>query len=98
MSTRIYVENLPAGTTPRDLMNLFAPYGNVVDVNLTVARNHQKPLGLGFVTMVTSEGARAAIQGLHGKQTATRTLIVTEVRPPSLGLGGAQRPPKPTGQ
>jgi cold-inducible RNA-binding protein len=94
MSTRIYVENLPAATTPRDLMNLFAPYGNIVDVNLTVHHNDQKPLGFGFVTMVTSEGARAAIQGLHGKELATRALIVTEVLPPNQRPAGAQGPSK----
>jgi cold-inducible RNA-binding protein len=98
MSTRLYVENLPAATTPRELMNLFAPYGNVVDVNITVHRNDQKPLGFGFVTMVTSEGARAAIQGLHGKQMATRALIVTEVLPPSHRPAGAQDPAKPPAQ
>lgn len=79
-------------------MNLFAPYGNVVDVNLTVDRDDQKPLGFGFVTMVTPEGARAAVQGLHGKQMATRRLVVSETRPPNHGAVGAQDPPKPAGQ
>jgi RNA recognition motif-containing protein len=98
MNTKVYVENLPAATTRGDLMNLFAPYGNVVDVSIAADHNNLQALGFGFVTMVTSEGARAAIQGLHGKQMATRTLIVTELRPPSLGPVGAQGPPKLPGQ
>ena len=89
----MYVENLPAAISVADLRNLFSAYGNVVDVNLTVGRDHKKPLGFGFVTMVTPEGARAAIQALHGKQIATRTLRVTETRPPDIGPDGAQ-PPK----
>jgi RNA recognition motif-containing protein len=97
MSIRIYVENLPAATTAADLINLFAPYGNVVDVNVAADRNNLQPLGFGFVTMVTPEGARAAIQGLHGKQMATRKLIVTEVRAPSPAPADTHAPPKPSG-
>jgi RNA recognition motif-containing protein len=95
MSTRIYVENLPAATTPGDLINLFAPFGNVVDVNIATDRDNFQPLGYGFVTMVTSEGAHAAIQGLNGRQLGKRSLIVTELRPPSLGSVGAPGSPKP---
>lgn len=95
MNARVYVENLPAATSAADLRNLFSPYGNVVDVKLTVDRDSQKPLGFGFVTMVTPEGARAAIQALHGKQIATRTLMVTETRPPGIGPTGNQLPKTP---
>jgi len=97
MSTRIYVENLPATTTREELTSLFAPYGNVVDVNLAADRNNLQPLGFGFVTMVTAEGARAAVEGLNGRQMSARTLIVTAVRPPSAGPADTPAPPKNTG-
>ncbi|MGD0745888.1 MAG: hypothetical protein ABSA45_12110, partial [Verrucomicrobiota bacterium] len=35
-----------------------------------------RPRGFGFVNMATSEGARAAIRALHGKEIGTHNLIV----------------------
>jgi len=92
MNTRIYVENLPATTSAADLRKLFSTYGNVVDVNLTFGHDHQKPVAFGFVTMVTPEGARAAIQAFHGKQMATQTILVTETRAPIVASAGAHTP------
>ena len=62
-------------------MNLFSVYGNVADVNIAVDRANHKPRGFGFVTMVTPEGARAAIQALNGKAIGTGALIVSEALP-----------------
>ena len=81
MNTKIYVDNLPPVTTESELMNLFSTYGNVVDVNIAVDRTSQKPRGFGFVTMVTPEGARAAIRSLDGKVMVAGTLAVSEARP-----------------
>ena len=81
MSTKICIENIAPATTENELNELFSAFGNVAEVNLVVERSHQKPRGLGFVTMVTSEGARAAIQALHGKHIAEHVLAVTEVTP-----------------
>ena len=78
MNTRLYVDNLAATTTYKDLMDLFSAHGNVVEVNLPVDRANGRPRGFGFVTMVTPEGARMAIQALHGKEIGTRTLTVSE--------------------
>ena len=97
MNTRMCVENLPAGTSVADLTGLFSAYGQVVDVNLTVDQSGQ-PQGFVFVTMATAECARAAILGLHRKQLAARTLIVTETRLPGPGLAGAQPLSKPARQ
>ena len=71
MNNKVYVDNLAAVTTERDLMKLFSPYGNVAEVNIAVDRANHKPRGFGFVTMATPEGARAAIQALHGKEIGT---------------------------
>jgi len=78
MNTRLCVDNLAATTTYKDLMDLFSAHGNVVEVNLPVDRVNGRPRGFGFITMVTPEGARAAIQALHGKEIGTRTLRVSE--------------------
>lgn len=81
MNTKVYVDNLAAVTTERDLKELFSGYGNVVDVNIAVDRASHTPRGFGFVTMATPEGARAAIQSLAGKAVGTRTLTVSEAWP-----------------
>lgn len=81
MNTKVYVDNLAAVTTERDLMELFSPYGNVAEVNVPMDRSNGRPRGFGFVTMATSEGARAAIRALHGKEIGTHYLIVSEAWP-----------------
>ena len=78
---KVYVDNLDAVTSERDLMNLFSPYGNVAEVNIAVDRINHKSRGFGFVTMATPDGARSAIRALHGKQIGTQNLIVSEAWP-----------------
>jgi RNA recognition motif-containing protein len=94
MSAKIHVDNIAASTTENELKELFSAYGNIVEVNVVVDRTHQKPRGFGFVTMVTPEGARAAIQALHGKQIAEHMLIVSEVRPGKEYAGMRRKPGK----
>jgi cold-inducible RNA-binding protein len=81
MNTKIYVDNLSPVTTESELMNLFSTYGNVVDVNIAVDRTSQKSRGFGFGTMVTPEGAQAAIRSLNGKVMGAGTLAVSEAWP-----------------
>ena len=78
---KVYVDNLAAITTERDLIDLFSPFGNVAEVNIMVDRVNHKSRGFGFVTMATSEGARSAIQALAGKIFGTRALTVSEAWP-----------------
>ena len=91
MNTKLYVGNLAATTTHNDLMDLFSAHGNVVEVNLPVARAN-RPRGFGFVTMVTPEGARSAIQALHGKQVGMHTLTVSQVCPLQKNAGASSGP------
>ncbi len=98
MNTKVYVENLAATTSAGELIDLFSTYGNVVDVNLTIARDGQKPGCSGVVTMVTPDGARAAIQALHGKQLAARTLVVIAAHLPNAGQAGSKSFPKSLGR
>jgi RNA recognition motif-containing protein len=81
MNTKIYVDNLAEITSEDDLLKLFSPYGNVAAVNIPIDRANQRPRGFGFVTMVTSEGARAAIQALNGKAIGTCTLTASAAWP-----------------
>lgn len=81
MKTKVYVDNLAAATTETELRDLFSPYGNVVDTNIWMEHENRRPLGFGFVTMVTSEAARAAVQALNGKVMRAKTLIVSQAWP-----------------
>jgi RNA recognition motif-containing protein len=90
MSAKIYVENIAPATTENELKELFSAYGNVAEVNIVVERADQKPRGFGFVTMVTPEGARAAIQALHGSRIGEHTLTVSETGPRAQRAGLAK--------
>ncbi len=101
MNTKVYVDNLAAATTENDLMDLFSPYGNVVEVSIRLDRANHRPRGFGFVTMATPEGARSAIQALNGKAIGTCTLTASEAWPheehnsSSNGRPGPKVPARP---
>lgn len=81
MKTKVYVDNLSVATTETELIDLFSPYGNVLDAKIWMEHENHRPLGFGFVTMVTSKAARAAVQALNGKVIRTNTLIVSQAWP-----------------
>lgn len=83
MNTKIYFENFAATTTEHDLRELFGPYGNIADVNMAVDRADGRLCTFGFVTMVTPEGAQAAVEFLNGKSIGAHTIVVTDAFPPS---------------
>jgi RNA recognition motif-containing protein len=95
MNTKIYVDNLAAVTTERQLIELFSVYDNVVNVSIAVDRTSRKPRGFGFVTMVTSEGARAAIQALNGKMIGANRINASEAWPDEEHANSRNRLRKP---
>jgi hypothetical protein len=76
-SSSIYVGNLPFNAGESDVKNLFAPYGEVVEVRLVKDRRSHRPKGYGFVEMSSSD-AKSAIKHLNGTDYAGRTLRVNE--------------------
>jgi RNA recognition motif-containing protein len=48
MHNKVYVDDLAAVTTERDLIDLFSSYGNVAEVNIAVDRIHHKLRSFGF--------------------------------------------------
>ena len=99
MNTRLYVENLASATTESNLLDLFSAYGNVVGVSLLKDGDNERPSGFGFVTMVTPEGARSALQALNGKAVGTGKLTVSETWPHQepAGFDRMLRPSKQRG-
>jgi cold-inducible RNA-binding protein len=88
MNTRLYVGNLSFDTTENDLQDMFAPFGPVSDVNLITDRMSGRSRGFAFVTMATPEAAKAAIDGMSGKEIGGRSITVNEARPKEEGGGG----------
>jgi RNA recognition motif-containing protein len=76
MSTNIYVGNLTFDTNSGDLKTLFAEYGEVARAQVIEDRDSGRSRGFGFVEMATSEGAKAAIEGLNGRNIGGRDLTV----------------------
>ena len=77
----IYVSNLAYNATDDDLRQLFESYGEVDTIRIITDRDTGQSRGFGFVEMPDSAAAKAAIQGLQGKELEGRTLTVNEARP-----------------
>jgi RNA recognition motif-containing protein len=77
----IYVSNIAFTASDADLRQLFASYGTVDKVSIITDRYTGQSRGFGFVEMPDSAAAKAAIQGVHGKELAGRTLTVNEAKP-----------------
>jgi RNA recognition motif-containing protein len=77
----IYVSNIAFNATIQDLRQLFESYGAVDKVSIITDRDTGQSRGFGFVEMPDSATAKAAIQGVQGKELAGRTLTVNEAKP-----------------
>jgi len=78
-TSNIYVGNLPFNAGMDDIKNLFAPYGEVVDIRMVKDRRSKRFKGYGFVEMDTA-GAISAIKNLDGTDYAGRTLRINEAK------------------
>ncbi|MBN1412191.1 MAG: RNA-binding protein [Spirochaetales bacterium] len=78
MSKKIYAGNLPYNTTEDDLQKLFGEFGEIVSVKVISDRNTGKSKGFGFVEMVNTDEASAAISALNGKEMNGRNIKVNE--------------------
>ena len=87
----IYVGNLPYETTEDELVELFAPYGEVTAVNIIKDRHTGESRGFGFVETKTKATGEAAVAGLAGKEMDGRTLVVNEALPKPDRGGGRGR-------
>ena len=79
----IYVGNLSAEITEKELREAFEAFGQVASVNIIKDRYSGQPRGFGFVEMPEKAEGQAAITGLKGKTLMDRTLDVSEARPRS---------------
>jgi len=78
-TSNLYVGNLPFNAGQDDIKNLFAPYGEVMDIRMVKDRRSKRFKGYAFVEMNTA-GAMAAVKQLDGNDYAGRTLRVNEAQ------------------
>lgn len=77
---KIFVGNLSRDVTDDDLRQAFEPFGKVESAEVVKERFSAEPRGFGFVEMPADAEARAAINGLNGKDLKGRPLTVNQAR------------------
>jgi RNA recognition motif-containing protein len=76
---KIYVSNLPAGSSNASLVNLFQPFGVIRFAHVVTCGNSGRCRGFGYVDMVREDGERAISQP-NGEITDGILLRVKEAR------------------
>ncbi len=77
----IYVGNLAYAMADEDLRAAFEPFGQVDTASVIKDKMTGRSRGYGFVTMNDDTQAKAAIEGLNGKEVQGRKIVVSESRP-----------------
>jgi len=78
VNKKIYVANLPSGTTESELKALFSNAGDVMSVNIVKDRQTGQPRGFAFVEMSNQWDARRAVSTLNRKNFMGKDLQVKE--------------------
>ena len=84
----IYVGNLSRETGEQELRQSFEAFGQVTRASIITDKFSGEPKGFGFVEMSNQAEAKAAIDGMSGKELNGRTLNVSEARPREERSGG----------
>jgi RNA recognition motif-containing protein len=77
----VYVGNLSYDLSEEDLKSAFEEYGEVTSAKIVSDRYSGRSKGFGFIEMSSDDEAKAAIEGLSGKELAGRAIVVNEARP-----------------
>jgi RNA recognition motif-containing protein len=95
---QIYVGNLSETITDDELREMFRAYGEVRAATIGRDRKSGQSQGYGFVEMPVKGEARAAIEGLRGKEIGGKPLRVRALKPGddfhqhALDLQGSGKP------
>jgi len=76
---KLYVGNLPIGTSNADLKELFSPFGEVTSAHVTKTKFSGCSRDFGLVEMLQEYGERA-VSELNGQQIDCMVLRVHEAR------------------
>ena len=77
---KLFVGNLPYGTTDDQLRELFLPFGTPESAKVITDRDTGESKGFGFVEFGNTGHAQQAMS-LNGKSVGGRALTVNEARP-----------------
>ena len=85
----IFVGNLPFRAEREDVIQLFAPFGEVVNCSLPLERDTGRKRGFAFIEMADEAIESKAIDGLQGTELMGRPLRINKAEP--RGSGGSRR-------
>ena len=83
----IFVGNLPFRAEQEDVIELFAPFGEVANCSLPLERDTGRKRGFAFVEMADPELETKAIDALQGAELMGRPLRINKAEP--RGGGGS---------
>ena len=85
----IFVGNLPFRAEREDVIQLFAPFGEVLNCSLPLERDTGRKRGFAFVEMADEAIESTAIDSLQGTELMGRPLRINKAEP--RGSGGPRR-------
>ena len=85
----IFVGNLPFRAEREDVLQLFAPFGEVLNCSLPLERDTGRKRGFAFVEMADEAIESTAIDGLQGTELMGRPLRINKAEP--RGSSGPRR-------
>ena len=85
----IFVGNLPFRAEREDVIQLFVPFGEVLNCSLPLERDTGRKRGFAFIEMADEAIESSAIDGLQGKELMGRPLRINKAEP--RGSGGSRR-------
>ena len=85
----IFVGNLPFRAEREDVIQLFAPFGEVLNCSLPLERDTGRKRGFAFIEMADEAIELTAIEGLQGAELMGRPLRINKAEP--RGSGGSRR-------
>jgi len=85
----IFVGNLPFRAERVDVIQLFVPFGEVVNWSLPLERDSGRKRGFAFIEMADEAIESKAIDGLQGTELMGRPLRINKAEP--RGSGGSRR-------
>jgi RNA recognition motif-containing protein len=85
----IFVGNLPFRAEREDVIQLFSPFGEVLNCSLPLERDTGRKRGFAFIEMADEAIESTAIDGLQGAELMGRPLRINKAEP--RGSGGSRR-------
>ena len=85
----IFVGNLPFRAEREDVVQLFAPFGEIINCSLPLERDTGRKRGFAFVEMSDESIESTAIDGLQGTELMGRPLRINKAEP--RGSSGPRR-------